>query len=422
MKKLIITFLIMSLTFGLKLKAQDTLSLEKCRDAALSNFPLTKAIELYQQSGKFMIDKNSASYFPRLNLNSQATWQSQVTSIDLSGLPFPVNITPPPNDQYKAVVEINQLIYDGGLTRKLNAIQINETEINIAGVKVEQYKIIDQINQLYISILLLNKQLELTELTKELIEQKLKKAEAGIRNGIFLQSHADILKAEMLKIEQQFKNLYYRKKSLLESLSKLTGLAISENTVFSEIKEEYIQVKNSRPEEALFDFQKKLIDKRIELLSVSRLPKLYAFGQMGFGRPGLNFLSNEFKPYAIAGASLNWNIWDWHQSKNEKNSLEIQKEIIETKRQTFEQSLDILSVTEKNNIDKYNEAILRDAEIIALREKITKVASSQLDNGSITATEYLAELNAEMQARLNLEVNKLLLLQAKMNLNFIKGY
>jgi len=406
----------------IKSNSQDTISLEKCKIAAINNYAGTKNIDLYKSAETYQLSKTSAAYLPKLNLNAQATWQSEVTSIDLSGLPFPINIDPPSKDQYKAVLEVSQMIYDGGMTKKLKAVQQAETEINLAGVKVEQSKIEDQINQLYINVLYLNKQLELNESLKTQLEQKLRKAESGVKNGVLLETAVNVIKAEVLKLEQLQIGLKYKKKTALQSLSTLTALKITENTIMQEIRVELIDGVNLRVEEVVFEYQRNKIDQNIGLLSASRFPKLYSFGQFGYGRPGLNFFSTEFQPYLYAGVSLTWNIWDWNQVKNDKANLQIQKEMIDVKHDLFSQSIDMLRTTEINNIEKYKEAIKKDEEIIALREKITKVASSQLDNGTITATEYLAEVNAEMQSRLNLELNKVLFIQAKLNLNFINGY
>jgi outer membrane protein TolC len=48
-----------------------------------------------------------------------------------------------------------------------------------------------------------------------------------------------------------------------------------------------------------------------------------------------------------------------------------------------------------------------DSELIALRNKISASAESQYENGTITATEYLNEINSEKQAMINFEVHKI---------------
>jgi hypothetical protein len=44
------------------------------------------------------------------------------------------------------------------------------------------------------------------------------------------------------------------------------------------------------------------------------MPRVFAFAQAGYGRPGLNMMSNEFEPYAIVGAKLVWTPWEWNKS------------------------------------------------------------------------------------------------------------
>jgi hypothetical protein len=57
------------------------------------------------------------------------------------------------------------------------------------------------------------------------------------------------------------------------------------------------------------------------------------------------------------------------------------------------------------DIRKYDELIVKDKEIIALREKILNTVSVQLDNGLVTATEYATELNAVAAARLSMHLH-----------------
>jgi outer membrane protein TolC len=48
-----------------------------------------------------------------------------------------------------------------------------------------------------------------------------------------------------------------------------------------------------------------------------------------------------------------------------------------------------------------------DSELISIRKRITASAESQYQNGTITATEYLNELNSERQAVINSEIHKI---------------
>ena len=72
-------------------------------------------------------------------------------------------------------------------------------------------------------------------------------------------------------------------------------------------------------------------------------------------------------------------------------------------------------------MDKYENLIQKDEELITLREKIVESTYSQLQNGTITSTVYLTELNNKTQSQLMLETHKLQLLQAKINYLTTKG-
>ena len=72
-------------------------------------------------------------------------------------------------------------------------------------------------------------------------------------------------------------------------------------------------------------------------------------------------------------------------------------------------------------VDKINQLIAKDLEIIDLREKVKEAAKAQLENGVITANDYLREVNAEDQARQTLIIHRVQLVQAKINYQTIKG-
>jgi len=56
-----------------------------------------------------------------------------------------------------------------------------------------------------------------------------------------------------------------------------------------------------------------------------------------------------------------------------------------------------------------------------LRKKIKKNASFKLENGIITSTDYIIELNAENQSMLNQKLHEIQWLQAQYNYQLILG-
>ena len=76
---------------------------------------------------------------------------------------------------------------------------------------------------------------------------------------------------------------------------------------------------------------------------------------------------------------------------------------------------------QQSEIDKMNQLIAVDNEIIDLRNQVTEAAKAQLENGVITANDFLQQVNAEDQARQSRITHELQLLQAKITYQTTSG-
>ncbi|MBC8342407.1 MAG: TolC family protein [Bacteroidetes bacterium] len=405
----------------LPLQAQETIRLVDCLQQAELVYPGMKANSFYEQMKDLKQQLNKLKWGPQLNLNAQATYQSDVTSIDLSALPFPVDVPSPTNDQYKATLDINQLLWNGGALKKMQELTRLELSLNNQSTMVELFAYKENICNIYLSVSLLQQQEKIIELSKEILHEQLKKLLSGVEHGIVLQSQADILKSEIIKLEQSEIELSNQEKSLIESLEILCGISMDQSNRFDDYYLPLFAGISGRPEIYKFNLQQAVVEKNAELISKRKMPKLYAFGQAGYGRPGLNFLNNEFEPFYLVGAVLNWNIWDWNQNRYERESVLLQKQLIETRKATFNQGNELALGREKNNLAMYKDLIAKNMELIELREKISKTVAKQLSEGVITASEYLLEFNAEKMARLKLEINKIKERQAEIKQEILLG-
>ena len=73
-------------------------------------------------------------------------------------------------------------------------------------------------------------------------------------------------------------------------------------------------------------------------------------------------------------------------------------------------------------IESLREASARDEELIALRGRIAAAAASQLRNGTITASQYMTELNSEKQAVITAAARKISIARAETEYLYITGY
>ena len=415
MRRLGIMLVLLMLVINLFPQTFDTLSLKYSYKLATENYPLVKQRELLTEASKFKTSNIKSSFYPQMFLNGQASYQSEVTS-----LPIVIPNTKIPSlykDQYKAVVDINQLIYDGGINKKQQLLEERSLASDKQNLEVELYKIKDRINQLFFNIQILQNNAKILELQKSNIKENVKKIESGIKNGVNYQASADVMIAEILKIEEQIIEINAGRDAAFQMLSELIGKEVKDNTnlILSETENVKINMENKRPELDFFDQQANLLDANKNLLTAQRNPRISGFGEAGYGRPGYNFLSNKFDSFYQIGAKFSWNIWDWNQVNNQKKLLDIQKNMITAQKETFYKNIKISTKTDMANINKYNELIKKDEEVIKLRENIVKTSESQLENKIITTTDYITELNALTQAKVNLESHKLQLIFARIN-------
>ncbi len=400
--------------------AGDTLTLSQCYDKLNVNYPLVKQKDLLNSINESRIKNINKGYFPDFDFNAQATYQSDVVSIDI---PIPgINIPQPAKDQYKTTVDFNQVLFDGGLISAQKRLEEANYKTELQKVEIDIYKAKEQVNSIYFSILLFQEKLKVLTLMSDEIKVRLKNMESGIKNGVFVSSDLDVLKAELLKLEQQTIEIKLGKSSAIQMLGEFLGENINENIAFQLPEVEYANSDSvNRPELALFSFQQDRLALASELSSKKRNPKLFGFGQVGYGRPGFNMLSDEFDTFYIVGAKVNWNIWDWSETNREKQIISAQENIIQTQREVFDRNVSMALMKEEATVEKYQELIKKDVEIIELRSKISKVSASQLENGVITPADYLTNFDAESQARIDMETHKIQLIQAKVNCLTIKG-
>jgi len=402
------------------LMAQEAVTLEQCQNWARESHPVLKQLDLYQQILDLKNENNATSFLPQVNLNGQATYQSAVTKIGIS-LPN-INIPSVDKDQYKFYLDFKQTIWDGGLSKAKELINNTENAGNLQQAEVEMYQVKEKVNQFFFTSFLIQENLKILEKKNETLGERRKIMESAVNNGMVLSSELDQLLAELIKTEQLVIELKSNKETVLYALSILTGKT-TEQLINLKLPEE-LAVNNlplKRPEMDLFSKQNELLNANSEILQKQRNPKLFGFGQAGYGKPGLNMLNNQFDTYYLVGLGFSWNVLDWKTTSRQKQMIKLQQDIVQTKQESFVRNIDLATDQQTKQINQIAELMKTDQELIVIRERITKTSASKLENGSITMADYIQDLNAETTARLMLETRKIQLKEAQIKLENIRG-
>lgn len=396
------------------INAQETITLEQCYQWSRENYPLIKKQELIKKAEQYTTENALKGWLPQVNITAQATYQNDVTQFPVK-LPN-VNVKPLSKDQYKVFADVSQTIYDGGNIRNQKNLAKIQSEVQNIQTEVELDKLKERINQIYFGILLTDKQLLQLKLTKSDINEGIKKAEAQLKNGVIFRSNLDVLKAELVKIEQKEIELQAIKQNFVQMLSYFIKKNIDENTQLETPEKILLTKNNNRSELKLFDAQKQLLETQRKIINTKNTPKLGAFFQGGYGKPGFNMLKNEFDIFYIGGIRLNIPISGFYTQKNDLALLENQSQEIEIQRENFLFNQNFTEIQQKNDLDKIQNLIDKDDELITLRKSIKKASLAQLENGVITTNDYLREVTAEEQAILTKITHEIQYLLTQYNL------
>ncbi|MDI1318242.1 TolC family protein [Flavobacterium sp.] len=258
-------------------KAQQTVTLDECYALANINYPLAKQNSLLTQKTTYEIEGLNKGKLPKIDLNSQATYQSDVIGLP-TGLP---GVSPLNKDQYRTSLELNQLLYNGGAIDASTKLKEAQTKTQQQQLVVNLYQLKSRINQYYFSILLLQEKKALLVSKDELLQSKVQEVKSGVKFGAILPASELILEAEILKINQQLTEIKFEKIKMLQNLSELTFTKIDSETVLVQPSFPSDSTESVRPEIAFFDLQNKQIDFSKNTISKSNFPKINAFGQAG---------------------------------------------------------------------------------------------------------------------------------------------
>ncbi|WP_213189737.1 TolC family protein [Cloacibacterium caeni] len=410
MKIKIVFFLLFAGLFS----AQETLTLEQCYQLARENYPLIKKQELIKKTEQYTTENALKGWLPQVNITAQATYQNDVTQFPVK-LPN-VNVEPLSKDQYKVFADVSQTIYDGGNIRNQKNLAKIQSEVQTIQTEVELDKLKERINQLYFGILQTNKQWTQLQFTKLDIKEGIKKAEAQLKNGAIFRSNLDVLKAELVKIEQKEIELQAIKQNFVQMLSYFIKKNIDENTQLETPEKILLSKNNNRSELKLFDVQKQLLETQRKIINTKNTPKLGAFFQGGYGKPGFNMLKNEFDLFYIGGIRLNIPISGFYTQKNDLALLENQSQEIEIQRENFLFNQNFIEIQQRNDLEKIQNLIDKDNELIELRKNIKTASLAQLENGVINTNDYLREVTAEEQAILTKITHEIQYLLTQYNL------
>jgi len=399
-------------------QAQETLTIETALNDALQHHPVAAQEQLIRESEQQTIAALNRNYLPQIMVSGQMTTQSDVTELPIT-IPFPgFSVEPLSKDQYRAVAEVQQPLFDGGTTQAMKSVSRAQAQIEESKRQVEWQKVRDRVRQLYLGILMADEQIKQLTLVDADLQAGVTRMQSAVQNGIAFRSQLAQMQAEQLRNQQRRISLTSDRQYMLEALGMLTGKKYT-NDIQLQIPIAAIasSYQINRPELRLFDAQNSLIGSQRKNINSKVMPRLFLFGQSGYGRPGLNMLDNNPDWFYLGGAKLQWNLGALYSHWNEKSANRMQERIIASQREAYTLGANMAVNQFIRESEKLNLLLQSDAQLIALREEIMRSSKAQLDNGVITSADYIREVNAVDQARQQESLHRLQLVLVTLEFN-----
>jgi outer membrane protein TolC len=387
-------------------QARDSLRLAALHADALRTDPRGQQLELLAAQSTLRLRNLDAERLPALTVNLLGQYLSDVPTFPFQ-LPGGASPTVPPNDNSDANVAARQRLYDPTLAprRGVERAQLAESQ---ARVRSTLYTLRQNVNDAFFAALLLQAQRAELETGITDLEAHLRAARDRVQLGSALGSEAATLEAELLRRRQSIADVAASRDAALAVLGDLTGRPLTPQDVLAlpDLGTDVAQARSNsqeqraRPEYAQFDRAREVLSQRHTLVNAQERPRLFTFARAGYGRPGLNPLATAFDEYWLAGVQVEWSPWRWGTTQREREEVAIQQRIVATEEAAFTAGIRRSLANDLAAIDRLENSLQSDDEIIALRERILREARLRFGENVITSAELVDRETDVLAARL----------------------
>jgi len=390
---------------GQQAAGSRSFELDVLQQAAVDTDPRLQQLQLLAAQSDLRLRNIAAARLPSVVVDGQAQYQSDVPSL-LVSQPGGRPLISPSKDTYDSGLRIDERLFDATINAQgaLERAQLAEQQ---ARVKTTIFGVRQRVNEAFFAAAALQARAGALAATVADLDARLRETNVRVREGTALPADAAAIEATLLQRQQDEDELRANRRAALARLATLTGQAVGENDTLelpdvSAAAERARQAPaelRARPEYELFAKTRDRVARQQEASVAQERPRVSTFARLGYGRPGLNFISDQFESYALGGVRVLWNAWTWGSGSREREALAIQQQVVAADQAAFAKGLTEAIETDEAAIDRLQGALGLDERIVTLREQVERSTELRLQEGVVTASEYLDRSAELLQAR-----------------------
>jgi outer membrane protein TolC len=400
----------------------DALQLGELQRAAAARDARVAELALVDEQAALRERSIKVDRLPAVSTLGQTQYQSDVPTAPFT-LPNGEPAFAPAKFTYDASLRVDQRLLDPSLGARVSAERADAAESR-ARVQTALFQLRQDVNEAFFTAALQTEQLSALSATIEDLEARLREVAARVREGTALAGEAGAVEATLLQSRQRADELRAVRSAALARLAQLTGraipgdatLAVPDLAAAAASARASIDQLRARPEYAQFDRTREKLARQQELSAALEQPQVSAFGRAGYGRPGLNFISDHPEAYALGGIQLQWKAWTWGGGASERSALALQQQIVGAEEQAFTSSLRRAVELDLASIDRLQTALTTDERIVALRDGIDRAARLRLQEGVTTAADYVDRQTELLAAQVDRARHRIELAQTRARL------
>ena len=156
-----------------------------------------------------------------------------------------------------------------------------------------------------------------------------------------------------------------------------------------------------RPELAEIEATMLAVRKQVDLIDRTNRPVVTGYGKAAFGKPGPDFIANDWIDYYEAGLQVRMNLWDNRRvgSRSEAAALELER-----LRRQYDAAVSHIDLDIRQALTRITDARMRldvAGRAVATAEENFRVTRERFESGVLTHTDYLDAETALYQTRCN---------------------
>jgi len=385
--------------------AARTFDLGALQQAAIDSDPRMRQLQLLMEQSDLRQRNIAAARLPAIVVEGQAQYQSDVPRAPFT-LPGGQALFSSPKATYDGAFRVDQRLFDATVNAQgeLERAQLAEQQ---ARVRTTLFALRQQVNESFFAAAALQSRAGALAAAVADLQARLDETSARVLQGTALPAEAAAIEATLLQRQQEEDELRTSRETALARLAVLTGQPLREEDVLAlpNVGQSVARVQRAsadaraRPEYEQFARTRERIAKQSELTVAQERPRVSTYAKVGYGKPGLNFIADEFQGYGLGGVRVQWNAWTWGSPSREREALALQQQVVAADQAAFEKGLLEATQGDRAAIDRLQHALAMDERIVTLREQVARSTQIRLQEGVVTASEYLDRTAELLQAR-----------------------